>query len=105
MICFAIMFSVFINIGLLIAFLKLRKQIKKFRDEMYAYAADARVARDTAANTFAGLSGLFHEKFDKKEQMLDDTLKRAQTLSDTMIDAFYHRLDMAESEKRRSETK
>lgn len=100
MICFIIMFSVSINIWLLIAFLKLRKQIKKFTDEMYSYAADARVARDMAGNTFAMLSELFHEKFDGKAQMLDETLKHAQTLSDTMVDAFYHRLDKAEERKR-----
>lgn len=87
--------SVAVNIGTVLVLLRFRKKLKKYEYEAYDYAHNARVASNMAGDTFATLSEIFHDTFDDKERVLDETIKHAQALSDTMVDAFHHRLDAA----------
>ena len=90
--------SVAVNIGTVLVLLKFRKKLKEYEFKVYDYAQSARVASNMAGQTFASLSEIFHDKFDDKERELDETLKHAKALSDTMVDAFHHRLDEAVKE-------
>ena len=87
--------SVAVNVGTVLVLLKFRKKLKEYEHKAYDYERSARVASNMAGETFASLSEIFHDKFDDKERVLDETLKHAQALSDTLVDAFHHRLDEA----------
>ena len=69
------------------------------------YKGCAENALDVAKNISVNASEMYHAVFDEKAKALDEslrradeTLKHAQALSDTMVDAFHHRLDEAVKE-------
>ena len=94
--------SVAVNIGLLRAFLKLREKVSNMLYDAAGYKGCAENALDVATNISVNASEMYHAVFDEKAKVLDETLRRAdetlkhaQALSDTLVDAFHHRLDEA----------
>lgn len=97
--------SVAVNVGLLLAFLKLREKVSNMLYDAAGYKGCAENALDVAKNISVNASEMYHAVFDEKAKALDEslrradeTLKHAQALSDTMVDAFHHRLDEAVKE-------
>ena len=69
--------SVAVNVGLLLAFLKLREKVSNMLYDAAGYKGCAENALDVARNISVNASEMYHLVFDEKAKALDEILRRA----------------------------